>query len=192
MNRLDEGGNKLSSGISLVRRYFLHPLSVPYRDCLKMMLDLARRVNYLLAGYNSFMETIKLPVGQTVILHGVSWKTYESLLADHTDRSVPRFAYDQGELEIVSPSPKHEKLNRGLALLVEVVAEEFGIDVYDLGSTTFKREDLERGFEPDSCFYVQNEERVRGKDRIDLETDPPPDLVIEIDITSPSLDKHPI
>lgn len=138
------------------------------------------------------METVKRPAGQTVILHGVSWETYESLLADHRDRSAPRFAYDGGELEILSPSPEHEKLNRGLALLVEVVAEEFGIDVYDLGSTTFKREDLERGFEPDSCFYIQNEERIRGKDRIDLEVDPPPDLVIEIDVTSPSLDKHPI
>ena len=138
------------------------------------------------------METIKRPAGQTVILHGVSWETYASLLADHKDRSAPRFAYDRGELEILSPSPEHEKLNRGLALLVEVVAEESGIDVYDLGSTTFKREDLERGFEPDSCFYIQNEERIRGKDRINLEVDPPPDLVIEIDITSPSLDKLPI
>ena len=138
------------------------------------------------------METIKRPAGQTVILHGVSWETYASLLADHRDRSAPRFAYDRGELEILSPSPEHEKLNRGLALLVEVVAEELGIDVYDLGSTTFKREDPERGFEPDSCFYIQNEERIRGKDRIDLEVTPPPDLVIEIDITSHALDKLPI
>ena len=138
------------------------------------------------------METIKRSAGQAVILHGVSWGTYESLLADHRDRSSPRFAYDRGELEILSPSPEHEKLNRGLALLVEAVAEEFGIDVCDFGSTTFRREDLERGFEPDSCFYIQNEEHVREKDRINLETDPPPDLVIEIDITSPSLDKHPI
>lgn len=138
------------------------------------------------------MDTIKRPAGQTVILRGVGWETYESLLADHKDRSAPRFAYDCGELEIVSPSPEHEKLNRGLALLMEVVAEEFGGDVYALGSTTLRREDLERGFEPDSCFYIQNEERIRSKDRIDLEVDPPPDLVIEIDITSPSLDKNSI
>lgn len=138
------------------------------------------------------METVERPAGQTVILRGVSWGTYDSLLADHEDRGAPRFSYDQGELEIMSPSPKHEKLNRDLALLVDVVAEEFGIDVYALGSTTFRREDLDRGFEPDSCFYIENEEHVRGKDRIDLDVDPPPDLVIEIDITSPSLDKHPI
>ena len=65
------------------------------------------------------------------------------------------------------------------------MAEELGVDVYDLGSTTFEREDLERGFEPDSCFYIQNEERIRGKDRINLEVDPLPDLVIEM--TSPAL-----
>lgn len=138
------------------------------------------------------METVRRPAGQTIILSGVSWRTYEALLADHEDRSAPRFAYDHGELEIMSPSPEHEKFNRDLALLVDVVAEEFEIDVYALGSTTFRREDLDRGFEPDSCFYIENEERVRGKDRIDLDVDPPPDLVIEIDITSPSLDKHPI
>ena len=95
-------------------------------------------------------------------------------------------------MEIMSPSPEHEAYNRSIALLVEFLAAELGIDVYNLGSTTFRREDLERGFEPDSCFYIENEERVRGKARIDLSVDPPPDLVIEIDITSPSFSKLPI
>ena len=95
-------------------------------------------------------------------------------------------------MEIMSPSPEHEAYNRSIALLVELLAAELGIDVYNLGSTTFRREDLERGFEPDSCFYIENEARVRGKARIDLAVDPPPDLVIEIDITSPSFSKLPI
>jgi Uma2 family endonuclease len=73
-----------------------------------------------------------------------------------------------------------------------VFAEETGVDVYGVGSTTFKREDLDRGFEPDACFYVRNPEHVRGRKRLDLSVDPPPDLVIEVDITSPSLDKLPI
>ena len=77
-------------------------------------------------------------------------------------------------------------------MLVEVMAEEMGVDIERLGSTTFKRADLHKGFEPDSCFYIQNEERVRGKLEIDLLTDPPPDLVIEIDISHPSLNKLPI
>ncbi len=138
------------------------------------------------------METIKSPAEQRVVLHNIGWDTYERLLADHENNSAPRFTYDRGELEIMSPSPEHEKFNRRIAQLVLAVAEELNIEAEDLGSTTFRREDLERGFEPDSCFYIQNEEQIRGKDRIDLAVDPPPDLVIEIDITSPSFSKLPI
>ena len=138
------------------------------------------------------METVKTPAEQRVVLHDVGWNTYERLLADHENNSAPRFTYDRGELEIMSPSPEHEALNRSIALLVEFLAAELGIDVYDLGSTTFRRRDLERGFEPASCFYVQNEEHARSKDRIDLAVVPPPDLLIEIDITSPSFSKLPI
>lgn len=138
------------------------------------------------------METVKSPAEQRVVLHNIGWNTYERLLADHGDNSAPRFTYDRGELEIMSPSPEHEKFNRRIAQLVLAVAEEQNIEAEDLGSTTFRREDLERGFEPDSCFYIQNEEQVRGKDRIDLAVDPPPDLVIEIDIISPSFSKLPI
>jgi Uma2 family endonuclease len=129
---------------------------------------------------------------QKVILTGVSWNTYERLLVDLENQSAPRLTFDRGSLEIMSPSGEHERYNRTIALLVEVVAEELGIDVDNLGSTTFRREDIERGFEPDSCFYIQNAEAVRGKARIDLTSDPAPDLVIEIDITSGSLDKFPI
>jgi Uma2 family endonuclease len=138
------------------------------------------------------METIKSPAEHRVILHNTSWGTYERLIEERGDNSAPRFTYDRGELEIMSPSPEHEKFNRRIAQLVLAVAEELNIEAEDLGSTTFRREDLERGFEPDSCFYIQNEEQVRGKDRIDLAVDPPPDLVIEIDITSPSFSKLPI
>lgn len=72
------------------------------------------------------------------------------------------------------------------------LTEEIDIEAEDLGSTTFRREDLQRGFEPDSCFYIQNEERVWGKTRIDLTVNPPPDLIVEIDMSSPSLDKFSI
>jgi Uma2 family endonuclease len=100
--------------------------------------------------------------------------------------------YDRGTLEIMSPSSEHERYNRTAAQIVEELAVELNIDFDNLGSTTFRREDIDRGFEPDSCFYIQNATQVRGKKRIDLTVDPPPDLVIEIDITSPSLDKFPI
>jgi Uma2 family endonuclease len=138
------------------------------------------------------METVKTPAEHRVILHNTSWETYQRLIKERGENRVPRFAYDRGELEIMSPSTEHESIAYYVGLLVAVFAEEAGTDLYGAGSTTFDREDLERGFEPDACFYVRNAERVRGKPRIDLSLDPPPDLVIEVDITSPSLDKFSI
>jgi Uma2 family endonuclease len=138
------------------------------------------------------MATVISPPEEKILLHDVSWETYEQLLANYIDSSSPRFAYDGGVLEIMILSAKHEEPNRTIALLVEVLAEEFDLEVRNLGSTTFKREDLEKGFEPDSCFYIQNVQKIRGKREIDLTTDPPPDLVIEIDMTHPSLNKFPI
>jgi len=125
-----------------------------------------------------------------VVLPNVSWETYERLLTDLSDCSVPHLTYDQGRLEIMSPTAKHEKVNRSIELLVRITALEMNIEVGSLGSTTFKREDLARGFEPDSCFYVQNEAAIRGKDELDLLVDPPPDIVFEVDITSSSINKR--
>jgi Uma2 family endonuclease len=130
---------------------------------------------------------------QRVVLHNVSWETYERLLAEHIDCSAPRFTFDHGELEIVTLSAEHERYSLRIAYLLGVLADEMDLKVEGLGSTTFKRQEFERGFEPDSCFYVgQNVERVRGKDRIDLAVDPPPDLVVEVDISSPSIGKLPM
>jgi Uma2 family endonuclease len=129
---------------------------------------------------------------QKVILKGVSWETYERLRAEHEEESGTRFTYDSGILEILVPSARHGKPNRILASLVEVLAEEMALNIESLGSTTLKRPDLLKGFEPDSCFYIQHAEAIRDNEAIDLTVDPPPDLVIEIDITSPSLDKFPL
>jgi Uma2 family endonuclease len=138
------------------------------------------------------MPGVLSPPEQRVVLHNVSWETYERILTEHIDCSSPRFTFDHGELEIVTLSPEHERYNRRIADLIGVLADEMDVEVEDLGSTTFKRQELERGFEPDSCFYVENIERVRGKDRIDLAVDPPPDFVVEVDITSPSVSKLPL
>lgn len=129
---------------------------------------------------------------QRVVIRNVDWETYERLLADNENSSVPHLNYDCGELEIMSPLPEREKAKRAIESLVDILALELGISIASFGSTTFRREDLQRGFEADSSFYIQNERRVRGKVSLDLTVDPPPDLVIEIDITSPSLDKFPI
>lgn len=129
---------------------------------------------------------------QVVILHGVSWETYVRLVTEHGENSGTHFTYDRGALQIMVLSAEHENYSDIISLLVNVLAEEMGIDVVSFGSTTFRRKDLERGFEPDACFYVQNEALVRGKKRLDLHYDPPPDLMVEVDITSPSLNKFPI
>jgi len=127
-----------------------------------------------------------------VVLSNVSWETYEGLLEDLSDCSVPHLTYDRGVLSIMSPTNEHEEYNRALNLIVEIVAAELEVRVRVLGSSTFKRKDLERGFEPDSCFYVASAKRIRGKKRLDLAIDPPPDLIIEIDITTSSVPKMPI
>ncbi|MBX3014268.1 MAG: Uma2 family endonuclease [Caldilineaceae bacterium] len=147
----------------------------------------------------SSVATVLLPVDptwqsvapQTIILNDVSWETYEQLLAEHTG-SGTHFAYDQGNLEIMVLSVQHETLKHILALLVDLIAGEMEIDIYAAGSTIFRRRDSKLGFEPDACFYFQKEALVRGKDKIDLYIDPPPELVLEIDITSPTLNKFPI
>ncbi len=138
------------------------------------------------------MATIVSPSEQRVVLRHVTWQTYEQLLTENLDCSSPRFTYNRGVLEIMSPSAEHEWYNRLVSDLVKLLARELHIDILDLGSTTFRREDAEQGFEPDSCFYVTQARQVRGKERIDLAIDPPPDIVVEVVVTHPSLSKFPI
>jgi Uma2 family endonuclease len=127
-----------------------------------------------------------------VVLHNISWQTYQRLLEERGDCSAPRLTYDRGELEIMSPTAKHEDVNESIKLLVNLTSMELGPILRGLGSTTFAREDIDRGFEPDSCFYVRNESQIRGKERIDLSVDPVPDIVVEIDITSSSVNKRAV
>lgn len=127
-----------------------------------------------------------------MVIRNVSWATYESLLKDLDNSSGPRLAFDRGVLEIMSPHFVHEDVNRTLAAIVEMVLEESGTDFRNSGSTTFKKQDQERGFEPDSSFYIQNVDRVRGKKHLDMDLDPPPDLLIEVDLTHNSLNKFPL
>jgi Uma2 family endonuclease len=126
---------------------------------------------------------------QRIVLHNISWELYEQLLAAHESSSSPRFTYDRGELEIMSPLPDHEESIGAIERIIELVSDERGIEIRALRSTTFRRADLERGFEPDASFYVRNEVVVRGKSRLDLTVDPPPDLVVEVDLTHSSLGK---
>lgn len=122
---------------------------------------------------------------QRVVLHNISWQTYQALLADLGNHRASRLAYDRGVLEITMPSDLHEFIKCLLERIVTTLTEELNMKVRSVGSVTLNRQDLERGVEPDSGFYIQNASRVRGRD-LDLASNPPPDLVAEVDITSSS------
>ncbi|MEH2009741.1 Uma2 family endonuclease [Nostoc sp.] len=129
------------------------------------------------------------PAEQRTVLHNVSWETFEALLRDTGEDRGSRFAYDCGVLEIMSPLFEHENPKIQFDRFILVLAEELGIEIISAGSTTLKRRITKRGIEPDTCYYIQNEPAIRGKVKLNLETDPPPDLAIEIDITSSSVNK---
>ncbi len=126
---------------------------------------------------------------QRTVLHNVSWETFEALLRDTGEDRGSRFAYDCGTLEIMTPLFEHENPKSNFANFIIALAEELNIEVRSAGSTTLKRRIAKKGIEPDNCYYIQNEPAIRGKQTLDLETDPPPDLAIEIDITSSSVNK---
>jgi Uma2 family endonuclease/Flp pilus assembly protein TadD len=130
--------------------------------------------------------------GETKIFHNISWEEFENILAELGDNRSSRLAYDRGTLEIMTPLPEHEGYKEIIGDLIKDLAEELSLDYRSFGSTTWKRQKKLAGAEPDNCFYIQNEHLVRGRLNIDLSQDPPPDLVLEIDITSKSLDRMPI
>jgi Uma2 family endonuclease len=122
--------------------------------------------------------------GQKVTLQPVTWHELEDILLKLGDRRSSRIAYANEILEIIAPLPEHERSKVVIADLVKVLLRVQKRRWESLGSTTFKREGMAAGIEPDDCFYIQNYQAVIGKDRLDLSIDPPPDLAIEADVTS--------
>lgn len=127
-----------------------------------------------------------------VVLHNISWQQFENLLVDLGESRAARVAYDDGTLEIMTPLPEHEYYKEALGDAIKDIAEVLDQDYESLGSTTWKREIKKAGVEPDNCFYFQNEPKIRGKLEYDLNQDPPPDLALEIDVTSKSLSRFSI
>jgi Uma2 family endonuclease len=130
------------------------------------------------------VATLLTAPAEIIHLSGISWQTYETLLKELDHRRL-RLTYNRGNLEIMAPSPEHELSKTLMGRFVETLAEESEIQIYPLGSTTFKRPEVS-GAEPDECFYIRRIGAVRGKKRLDLNEDPAPDLVVEIDVTSNS------
>jgi len=128
---------------------------------------------------------------QYLHLEGVSWELYEHLLKVVGDRAL-RLTYDSGELEIMSPLAEDETAKKIIGRLIETLTEEWDIPLGALGSTTFRRKRRRKGLEPDECFYIVNLRAIAGKKRLSLPKDPPPDLAVEVDVTSRSIPRLPI
>ena len=133
----------------------------------------------------------RYPDYEHVYLPGVSYSTYDSLVTEIEDRRRLRITYYQGRMEIRSPIQDHERCKRLIGRMLEALTEELGIPIMSCGSTTFKDQLLDCGLEPDECYYVQHESEVRGR-TVKLGFDPPPDLAVEIDITTSVIDRFPI
>ena len=129
--------------------------------------------------------------GQRLHLNGISWRTYLRLLRALADRRL-RITYDRGALELMTLSPQHERFKQLLGYLILVLVEELGWNMASFGSMTFQGRKRRHGLEPDQCYWIQNEPLVRCQDMIDLQRDPPPDLVVEIDISPSALDRMAI
>lgn len=127
--------------------------------------------------------------GRAVVLSNVDWRTYTRLLKALDERPRLRLTYDCGKLEIMVTSPEHESDSAFLALLVAVLAREFKLPVKSGGSVTMKRKQMKKGLEPDKCFWLANAAKIVGVKRLDLRIHPPPDLAIEVDVTSSSMNR---
>lgn len=137
------------------------------------------------------LSQIELTPGSALRITGVTWESYVALLSELGESRTTRIAYDSGVLEIRMPGQLHEVLNQVLAAIILALAEELGSEFNNLGSMRMNRSDLDKGIEPDSCFYLQNAQAGQGIETT-VPQDLPPDLAIEVDIANRSDSKLPI
>ncbi|MEG4030478.1 MULTISPECIES: Uma2 family endonuclease [unclassified Microcoleus] len=130
------------------------------------------------------LRQLNIQPGQQLLVEDVNWQQFESILAELGERRASRLSYSNGRLEIMVPLPEHEKAKEIIGDMVKILLETRQIAFESLGSTTLKNERMSQAVEPDTCFYIQNQAAVIGKNRLDMSVDPPPDLAIEIDLTS--------
>ena len=138
-------------------------------------------------------EAISIPIKTTlaekrVSFYNLSWQSYEQILAALGNKRAARLTYYKGTLEIVSPLEEHESVSDRIGILIHILTEELNLNVKSMASTTLNKPELKVGAEPDKCYYIQNEPAVRGK-IVNLAIDPPPDLVLEVDITHTDINK---
>lgn len=137
------------------------------------------------------MATATATAEARFVIHGVTWEKYLALLDWMGDRHI-RVTFDGEDLELMSPSYEHERGGALVGHLIERLSEELDLDICSGGQTTFKSELVEKGLEPDRCYWLRNEPVIRGKTELDLAADPPPDLAVEVEVTSSVLDRPEI
>ncbi len=130
------------------------------------------------------LRQLQIQPGQQILLDRVSWQQFENILTELGERRAARVSYSNGLLEIMVPLPEHEKAKEIIGDMIKILLTEREINYEALGSTTLKSAKMAQGVEPDACFYIQNQSFVLGKNRLDLNNDPPPDLAVKIDLTS--------
>lgn len=128
------------------------------------------------------VEQVALAGEHRIVLSGISWELYEAL-RDNEENWHVRMAYDEGTLELMSPSPDHETVTALIAQMIEVLTEELGIPRRTLRSTTWKRSGMAKALEADECYYILNHRRLPRGRPLDLSVDPPPDLAIETEVS---------
>ncbi|MBP0027675.1 Uma2 family endonuclease [Roseofilum sp. Guam] len=126
---------------------------------------------------------------QRLALHGLAWENYQQILQGLPESRAVRLIYDRGTLEFVMPLEDHEFAAELIGVFIRVLVAAMGLKLKSMRSTTLARQDLDRGAEPDNAYYIQNQPQVAGR-RVDLQRDPPPDLVVEVDITHTDIDKN--
>lgn len=142
---------------------------------------------------DDLMELVtRMPTDSVLIQHGISWDEYEELLDAVGEASGLRISYSDGTLQIMTLSQQHEQYSMLLQRIVSLLSSSRRIRILFYGSTTIRKKKKQKGVEPDGCFYVQNARLVGTKDEIDFNTDPPPDIVVEIDLHHDSISKFPI
>ncbi len=134
------------------------------------------------------VEQVALAGESRVVLSGVSWELYEALRENEENWHV-RMAYDEGTLELMSPSPNHETITALIAQMVEVLTEELGVPRRSLRSTTWKRRGMAKALEADECYYILNHSRLPRDRELDLAIDPPPDLAIETEVSRSAIQR---
>lgn len=136
-----------------------------------------------------FPQPLTLYGEKRVALRSLTWQAYQQILHALPQSRAARLTYDRGTLEITMPLEDHEFAIRLIELFIRILVVEMGMKIKTMGSTTMDREELQRGAEPDCAYYIQNQPQVAGRN-VDFAEDPPPDLVVEVDITHTDIDKN--